>query len=101
MAKSRNQKKLERKQRKAKIRALQYAASAARKAGKGHKEAVKRPVREHYSRAKINARIQKRQYAADDRQMKYDALSKNDKIALINSRRGESKRELDKVLKLK
>lgn len=105
MAKSRDQKRVERKQQKAKIRALQYAASAARKAQKGHKVAVKRPVREVYSQAKANARLRIKQKEADSRQLDYESLSKGEKLILINARidklGGKSKRELDRVNKLK
>lgn len=45
MAKSREQKRLERKQQKAKVRAAQYAAAAARKKQKGQHVAKNRPVK--------------------------------------------------------
>lgn len=50
-----------------------------------------------YSNQKSNQRRRRRQYAADDRQEIYVALSTAEKIALISSRRGESKRELARL----
>jgi hypothetical protein len=54
-----------------------------------------------YTQTKKNNKRRIRQKEADLRQAKYDALSKAEKIQLINSRPGNSKAELDKVMKLK
>ena len=48
---------------------------------------------------KRNDRIRQRQDEALDRQTKYDKLSTDEKIELANSRRGESKKELNKLRK--
>jgi hypothetical protein len=48
---------------------------------------------------KRNEKIRQRQDEALDRQTKYDKLSTDEKIELANSRRGESKKELNKLRK--
>ena len=50
---------------------------------------------------KRNEKIRQRQDEALDRQTKYDKLSTNEKIKLSESRRGESKKELNKLRKEK
>ncbi len=57
-----------------------------------------RKGREHYSHEKADARIKKRQDEADNRQFKYDGLTVDQKLALAKSRRGESKREVTRLL---
>jgi hypothetical protein len=56
--------------------------------------------REHYSHVKADARKERRREEAEDRQAKYDSLSASAKIALVKSRRGESKRELARLTQL-
>ena len=48
---------------------------------------------------KRNEKIRQRQDEALDRQTKYDKLSTDEKIVLAESRRGESKKELNKLRK--
>ena len=48
---------------------------------------------------KRNEKIRQRQDEALDRQTKYNKLSTDEKIELANSRRGESKKELNKLRK--
>ena len=48
---------------------------------------------------KRNDRIRQKQDEASARQTKYDKLSTDEKIELVNSRRGESKKELKKLIK--
>jgi len=50
---------------------------------------------------KRNDRIRQRQDEAVERQNKYDKLSNDEKIKLAESRRGESKKELNKLRKEK
>jgi len=50
---------------------------------------------------KRNDRIRQRQSEAVERQNKYDKLSNDEKIKLAESRRGESKKELNKLRKEK
>jgi hypothetical protein len=50
---------------------------------------------------KRNDRIRQRQDEALDRQTKYDKLSTDERIKLAESRRGESKKELNKLRKEK
>jgi len=50
---------------------------------------------------KRNDRIRQKQDESLDRQTKYDELSTDEKIELANSRRGESKKELNKLRKEK
>ena len=50
---------------------------------------------------KRNEKIRQRQDEALDRQTKYDKLSTDEKIELAKSRRGESKKELNKLRKEK
>ena len=58
-----------------------------------------RKGREHYSHAKLDARIGKRQKEADARQRVYDGLSIKAKLALVKTRPGENKRELTRLNK--
>ena len=55
-------------------------------------------ARENYSHKKLDVRIQKRRDAAIDRQAKYDVLTTDEKIRLAHSRRGNSKRELERLM---
>ena len=58
-----------------------------------------RPIKKNgYSRAKINVYLNTKRTEAKARQAKYDKLSKAQKVELAKSRRGESKRELDKLV---
>ena len=50
---------------------------------------------------KRNDRIRQRQSEAVERQNKYDKLSNDEKIKLAESRRGDSKKELNKLRKEK
>jgi len=50
---------------------------------------------------KRNDRIRQRQDEAVERQNKYDKLSNDEKIKLAESRRGDSKKELNKLRKEK
>lgn len=95
----RNKRKLERKLRKAKLRAQRYAESARRRAEKGSKhKAVKRtPKVNGYSHVIADARMAQRRADANARQAEYNALSVEDRITLARSRRGESKREISRL----
>lgn len=95
---TREQKRLIRKQHKAKLRAQQYAAAAERKKEKGYKVAVVRPVKVNgYHSEKLKARRDKKAYQALYRQNAHNQLSKAEKIKKIKNRRGESKRELARL----
>ena len=66
------------------------------------KENKHRPVKVNgYSNAKSRVKANKRQKEADLRQGKYDFLTKAEKLILIKSRRGNSKKEFDRINKLK
>jgi len=95
---SREQKKMERKQRKSKVRAAQYAASAARKNQKGHKVAVKRPVKINgYSFAKKNAKLNIKRNEAISRQNQWAELTVTEQINELKNRPGESKRQITRL----
>ena len=51
-----------------------------------------------YKQAKRRAKLKARQESADERQAQHDALSVDQKIAKAKSRRGESKREVSRLL---
>ena len=50
-----------------------------------------------YSRAKINQKIARKRNEAIKREVIYESLSKEQKIKLIKSRRGNSKKELARI----
>ena len=54
------------------------------------------PKKTSYSHRKADARKRQKQDEADDRQAKYDSLSRAEKIALVTNR-GGSKRELARL----
>jgi hypothetical protein len=58
------------------------------------------PKKQNYTQAKAHAKKLRKQREADDRQIKYDALSRVEKIALIINRGGSAK-ELARVKALK
>jgi len=58
-------------------------------------------ARENYSHKKMDVRIQKRRDEAIDRQAKYNTLTIDEKIRLAHSRRGNNKRELERLTKTK
>ena len=98
MAQSREQKRLDRKRRKAVVRAAQYAAAALRKKQKGHKEAIKRPVKENgYKSNTLQARRNQRQADAVLRDCKHQSLHIAEQIAKAKTRRGGSERELARL----
>ena len=54
-----------------------------------------------YTHKKADARKALKREQAEDRQIKYDSLSRAERIALISNRPGESKRELARVKLMK
>ena len=54
-----------------------------------------------YTHRKADARKALKREQAEDRQIKYDSLSRAERIALISNRPGESKRELERVKLMK
>ena len=58
------------------------------------------PKKTSYSHRKADARKRQKQDEADDRQAKYDSLSRAEKIALVTNRGGSAK-ELTRVKVLK
>ena len=54
------------------------------------------PKKASYTQVKAHAKKLRKQHEADDRQAKYDALSRAEKIALVTNR-GGSKRELARL----
>lgn len=60
------------------------------------KHETKRPVRQHYSHAKADARKEKRRTEAEARQFKYDSLTTQQKFDLV-VKRGGSARELARL----
>jgi len=57
-----------------------------------------RPIKKGgYSHKKLDIRKKQRQHDADDRQMQYDALTTQEKIAHVKSHRGESKKQIVKL----
>ena len=63
---------------------------------------TKRPVKTNgYSSSKLWAKREARRVKADELTEKYQALSLNDKIKLVKSRRGESKKEMARLMTLK
>lgn len=64
------------------------------------KESIGHKGREQYSHVKADAHRDKRREQADVRQSKYEALSIPAKIARAKSRRGDSKKELARLLKI-
>lgn len=62
-------------------------------------ENVSKSGRKGYSNAKRNARRDQRRADAEARQLRYDKLTVKEKIALAQSRRGESKREIARLTK--
>jgi hypothetical protein len=64
------------------------------------KSESRRPVKVGgYNSSKLQAKRNKRQREADDRQFKYDNLTVAVKVKLAQSRRGESKSELARLAK--
>lgn len=99
MAKSKEQKRVERKQRKAKIRAAQYAASAERK--KQKRENAERNIKVNgYSFNRRNLILNQKKIEAKERQARWDNLTLQAKIAELKTRPGESKRQLARLNKL-
>lgn len=58
-----------------------------------------RKGRQHYSHVKSDAKLAKRQEAAEDRQDEHNSLTTAEKIEKAKSRRGESKREIARLEK--
>ena len=53
--------------------------------------------KQNYNSSFLQAKRDKRRKAAEDRQYKYDRLTTTEKVKLVKSRRGESKRELARL----
>jgi hypothetical protein len=63
---------------------------------------VKRPIKvAGYKSNRLNARIEQRSNDAIKRNIKYQSLTVNEKLANIASRRGSSKKELTRLLAFK
>ena len=102
MAKTRDQKRIERKTRKARMRAQQYAESAARKAAKGgKKKSVHRPRKVNgYNHGFADARQRQKKNEAQERNRACKALPLDERLELIASRRGKSEREVARLVAL-
>lgn len=99
MAKSREQKRIERKQRKAKMRAEQYAEAAKRKGGTNKKTVERNRKTNGYKSGVLRAKRNQKRLEAEQRQKAYSKLSFADKVKLIDSRPGYSKREMARISK--
>jgi hypothetical protein len=99
MAKTREQKRLERKQLKSKMRAQQYAAAAARKASKGQVKVTRNVKQNGYQSDGLKAKQAQKRKDAQLRQRKYDKLTTQERVQLAQGRRGESKREIARLTK--
>jgi predicted metal-dependent phosphoesterase TrpH len=95
----REQKRLARKRKKAEIRAAQYKASAELKRKKGEKVAkvVSRPKRASYSHAIADARKATRRSEGEARNENWRSLSLKQRIAILEKRVGESKKQLARL----
>ena len=58
------------------------------------------PKKQNYTQVKAHTKKLRKQREADDRQIKYDALTKTEKIDLVTNR-GGSKKELNRLINQK
>ena len=58
------------------------------------------PKKQNYTQVKAHAKKLRKQRESDDRQIKYDALTKAEKIALATNR-GGSQKELNRLINQK
>lgn len=56
--------------------------------------------REHYSSAILHKKRDQKRFEAETRDEEYQSLSLTDRLKRAKSRRGESKREVDRITKL-